>query len=158
LVGINYPNSLAPLRGCINDVKEIRNFVCRQYGFSEQAMVVLTDDARTREGQATRANIIEALRWLVSDARSGDSLLFHFSGHGSQKRDTDGDEDDGMDETICPQDYERAGMIADDELFGLIVAPLPAGCRVTAIFDCCHSGSALDLPFMYDWHGRSIGG
>ncbi len=66
--------------------------------------------------------------------------------------------DDGMDETICPQDYQRAGMITDDELFGLIVAPLPAGCRLTAIFDCCHSGSGLDLPFMYDWHGRSIGG
>ena len=132
--------------------------MAKQFGFDEQQTVTLTDDAVTREGMPTRANILNALKWLVSDARMGDSLLFHFSGHGSQRRDTDGDEDDGMDETICPSDYQRAGMISDDELFELIVRPLPQGCRLTAIFDCCHSGSALDLPYMYDWHGRSIGG
>jgi hypothetical protein len=32
----------------------------------------------------------------------GTSLFFHFSGHGSQKADFGGDEDDGMDETILP--------------------------------------------------------
>lgn len=29
------------------------------------------------------------------------------------------------------------------------VAPLQAGVRLTAIFDSCHSGSALDLPYLY---------
>ncbi len=156
--GCNYPDSLAPLRGCINDVKAIKRFAARSWGFPEEQMVVLTDDSPTREGMPTRANMVSALRWLVSDAKSGDSLLFHFSGHGGQKRDTDGDEDDGMDETICPCDYQKAGAIVDDELFNILVAPLPPGCRLTAIFDCCHSGSALDLPYMYDFHGRSIGG
>lgn len=88
--------------------------------------------------------------------KPGDSLLLHFSGHGSQRRDTDGDEEDGMDETICPMDYQRAGVIVDDDLFKLLVAPLPTGCRLTAIFDCCHSGSALDLPYMYNADGRLI--
>jgi hypothetical protein len=69
LVGINYADSLAPLRGCINDVRLIQKFVCRQFGFSEQAMIVLTDEAQTREGLATRANMLTALQWLVSDAR-----------------------------------------------------------------------------------------
>jgi len=31
----------------------------------------------------------------------------------------------------------------------IMVKPLPAGCRLTAIFDCCHSGSLLDLPYEY---------
>jgi metacaspase-1 len=31
----------------------------------------------------------------------------------------------------------------------LLVKPLPAGVRMTCIFDSCHSGTALDLPFVY---------
>ena len=31
----------------------------------------------------------------------------------------------------------------------ILVKPLPAGCRLTALFDCCHSGSVLDLPYEY---------
>jgi hypothetical protein len=53
-----------------------------------------------------------------------------------------------MDETICPADFERAGMITDDQVFNLIVAPLPSGCRLTAVMDCCHSGTGLDLPWI----------
>ena len=48
-------------------------------------------------------------RWLVSGARPGDSLFFSFSGHGGQVRDVDGDEADGLDETILPEDYKIAG-------------------------------------------------
>jgi len=34
------------------------------------------------------------------------------------------------------------------------VKPLPPGCRLTAIFDSCHSGSALDLPYVYSTEGK----
>lgn len=158
LVGINYPGSLAPLRGCINDVHNIRSFICKEWGFvdSPQTMRVLTDDSRQRESMPTRANMIQAFKWLVQGAQPGDSLFLHYSGHGGQKRDLDGDEADGMDETLCPCDYQQAGVIIDDEMFDILVRPLPAGCRLTALFDACHSGSALDLPFMYDCSGRLI--
>jgi hypothetical protein len=53
-----------------------------------------------------------------------------------------------MDETICPVDFDRAGMITDDTIFNLIVAPLPSGCRLTAVMDCCHSGTGMDLPLI----------
>lgn len=33
------------------------------------------------------------------------------------------------------------------------VAPLQPGVRLTAIFDSCHSGSALDLPYIYSTQG-----
>lgn len=52
-----------------------------------------------------------------------------------------------MDETICPVDFERVGQITDNELFDVLVMPLQSGVRLTAVMDCCHSGTGLDLPF-----------
>ena len=34
-----------------------------------------------------------------------------------------------------------------------MVGPLQPGVRLTAIFDSCHSGSALDLPYIYSTQG-----
>jgi hypothetical protein len=94
------------------------------------------------------------MQWLVSGAHPNDSLFFHYSGHGGQTKDTDGDEGDGFDEVIYPVDYESAGHIVDDNMHDIMVKPLPAGCRLTAIFDSCHSGSALDLPYIYSTEGK----
>lgn len=35
----------------------------------------------------------------------------------------------------------------------LMVRPLCKGSRLTCIFDSCHSGTALDLPFVYSTKG-----
>jgi hypothetical protein len=152
------------LKGCINDVRNIAPFLNQRYGFAYDDMVILTDDQQNPACTPTRANIIRAMEWLVKDAKPNDSLFFHFSGHGGQTEDLDGDEDDGLDETIYPVDFKKAGMIVDDvhtpssikrdetndqEMHDIMVKPLPAGCRLTAIFDCCHSGSLLDLPYEY---------
>jgi len=93
------------------------------------------------------------MNWLVANAQPNDNLFFHYSGHGGQTEDLDGDEEDGYDETIYPVDFKQAGQIIDDELHWVLVRPLPPGCRLTAIMDCCHSGSALDLPYEYGIQG-----
>lgn len=36
------------------------------------------------------------------------------SGHGSQFQNVDGSEPDGLDEVICPVDYDEEGYIEDD--------------------------------------------
>jgi len=54
-----------------------------------------------------------------------------------------------MDETIMPVDFQTAGQIDDDTIHDLLVRPLPAGVRLTAIFDSCHSQTAMDLPYLY---------
>ncbi|KAB5526865.1 hypothetical protein DKX38_020712 [Salix brachista] len=96
----------------------------------------------------TKQNMRMALFWLVQGCQPGDSLLFHYSGHGSRQRNYNGDEVDGYDETLCPLDFETQGMIVDDEINATIVRPLPQGVRLHAIIDACHSGTVLDLPFL----------
>merc|ERR1712187_646282 len=70
-------------------------------------------------------------------------------GHGAQQEDPHGYEEDGMNETILPVDFKKSGMITDDQISDAIVKPLPNGVRLTAVMDCCHSGSGLDLPFTW---------
>ncbi len=44
---------------------------------------------------------------MVEGAQAGDNLFMHYSGHGGNMRDDNGDEKDGMDETLVPLDYQR---------------------------------------------------
>jgi metacaspase-1 len=76
-----------------------------------------------------------------------------FVGHGGQTRDLDGDEDGGYDEVIYPVDFRKNGHIVDDEMHKIMVQPLKAGVRLTAIFDSCHSATAFDLPYIYSTQG-----
>ncbi|KAI1317391.1 Ca(2+)-dependent cysteine protease [Mortierella claussenii] len=153
-VGINYFGQQNELRGCINDVKNIKKFIIERFGFKEEDTIALTDDQQDPTRIPTHANILAAMKWLIHDARPNDSFFFHYSGHGGQAKDEDGDEDDGYDETIYPVDHESTGHILDDTMHEIMVRPLPAGCRLTAIMDCCHSGSALDLPYIYSTTGN----
>nr|POF15037.1 metacaspase-1a [Quercus suber] len=123
------------------------------FGYKREDMVTLTDDQQNPMSQPTKANILRAMHWLVKDARPNDSLFFHYSGHGGQTPDLDGDEEDGYDEVIYPVDFRQAGHIVDDEMHRIMVQTLQPGVRLTAIFDSCHSGSALDLPYIYSTQG-----
>ena len=153
LIGINYFGQRGQLRGCINDVKNMSTYLNQNFGYAREDMVILTDDQQNPMSQPTKANLLRAMHWLVKDARQNDSLFFHYSGHGGQTPDLDGDEEDGYDEVIYPVDFRTQGHIVDDELHRIMVKTLPPGVRLTAIFDSCHSGSALDLPYIYSTQG-----
>lgn len=153
LIGINYFNQKGQLRGCINDVRNMSSYLNGNFGYAREDMVLLTDDQRNPMSQPTKQNIIRAMHWLVKDAQPNDSLFFHYSGHGGQTPDLDGDEDDGYDEVIYPVDFRSVGHIVDDEMHRIMVQSLRPGVRLTAIFDSCHSGSALDLPYLYSTQG-----
>ncbi|KAI8079102.1 caspase domain-containing protein [Gilbertella persicaria] len=153
LIGINYFGQQAELKGCINDVHNVKHFLISMYNFRQEDMVILTDDQMDPQSIPTKQNIIRAMQWLVHDNRPNDSFFLHFSGHGGRMRDYDGDEDDGYDETIYPVDHSVYGQIVDDMMNDILVRPLVVGCRLTAVFDSCHSGTALDLPYVYSTKG-----
>jgi len=156
LVGIRYLDTSSPLSGCHSDVANVKEFLLTK-GYEEKNTRVLIDDESAAPFLLpTRANIIAGMKWLVAGAAEDDALFFHFSGHGGSIEDEDGDEADGYDETILPGDFETAGIIIDDEIHATIVAPLPVGCRLTILFDCCRSGSGADLPYTYMQDGSLV--
>ena len=89
-----------------------------------------------KTAKATRSAVINALKGAATTLKSGDTLVFYFSGHGGQQPDADGDEADGKDETLVAYD----GEIIDDQL-NAVWTKLRTGVRVVMISDSCNSGT-----------------
>lgn len=152
LIGINYKGQQGELQGCHSDVVNMYNYIQDYYGFQDDNIECLVDDGDHR--QPTKANIIKAYKQVVRKSKAGDAIFLHFSGHGTKVPDLNGDEDDGYDEALVPLDFKRAGMIIDDDLYDLFVKGLPYGVHVVSVMDCCHSGTMMDLPYIFKANGQ----
>ncbi|KAF8090621.1 hypothetical protein N665_0471s0016 [Sinapis alba] len=165
LCGVNYRGKSYSLKGCISDAKAMRCFLVQQMGFPIESILMLTEDESCPQKIPTKRNMRKAMRWLVEGNRARDSLFFHYSGHGAQQKDYDGDEIDGQDEALCPLDHETEGKIIDDEINEILVRPLVHGAKLHAVIDACNSGTVFDLPFLcrmerngsYDWEHQGLG-
>jgi hypothetical protein len=148
LVGINsYADPANDLRGCRNDVQQMRTLLTGHFGFGARAVRLLLDR------HATGAGIREGLQWLVEGSAAGDLLVFHYSGHGSQVADRSGDEQaDGLDELICPHDMNWDDPFTDDEL-GELARGVSRGASLTVVLDCCHAGTGLREMAFPSAHG-----
>lgn len=71
---------------------------------------------------------------LAAPMKPGSLLLLTMSGHGGQMPDDNGDEADGLDETLCLWD----GQVRDDDVMKFIES-LPTEIRIVLINDQCHS-------------------
>jgi len=100
---------------------------------------------KSGEDQPTRENIIKELNKIINLTKKtpNSTVVIHYSGHGSYTKDTSGDEKDGMDELICTSD--NRGIIDDDLIF--FAKSLPADVKCLCVFDCCHSGTMMDLQY-----------
>lgn len=154
LVGINYKNIKgAQLNGCINDIVNISEVLTYSYDYEAKNIIQLRDDTRDASSLPTRANILTNLSSLVAQSANFSELWFHYSGHGSQIRDLNGDESDRLDEVLVPIDYQQSGFIVDDEIFNIVKN---TKCKTILIFDSCHSGSVCDLQWNYQYTNGSI--
>ncbi len=147
LIGINYVGTQSELRGCINDINNVAAYLQTARSYPAGSCIVLSDAAPRKP---TRANILAAFKELLQGVRAGDELWFHYSGHGSLQRDSNGDEESGADSCICPLDYGQAGLITDDVVRSELAARVPAGVRLYVILDMCHSGTGCDLRYKFD--------
>lgn len=153
LFGLNYshmPN--AALNGCVNDVQRMAQQIKTVFD-GQLPVEVFTDDIDMNN--TSYDGIIHNLYNLAiqSYSKDLDFVWIHFSGHGSQKKDTSGDELDYLDEGICPSDFNDKGVIADDVLNN-IMSTFNSKTKVLFVADCCHSGSILDLKYTWDVDGK----
>lgn len=148
LVGINqYQKN--PLEGCLNDVDLQRNLLIHRFGFNPRDILVVPD------AQATRQGILSAFNeHLVKQAKSGDVVVYHYSGHGSRIFDPNPivveSGKDGLNGTFVPVDgnlptgYPEVGGFVKDimghTLF-LLMSALKTE-NVTVVLDSCFSGGS----------------
>ncbi|PBL00553.1 hypothetical protein ARMGADRAFT_1072905 [Armillaria gallica] len=145
LIGINKLSDEtqgAPLEGPHADVVQMRELLISNYGYKAENIVTLMDKGGSTELQPTRDNILRHITRLVHEPKDGEYFFFHYSGHGTQMKNLDGSEEDGLDECLIAMDNK---IIKDDELREHLIDSLPATCCMTAVLDACHSASLLDL-------------
>lgn len=135
LIGINkYQVPGSDLNGCVNDVKNLSGVLKTYYGFMDKDITTLIDL------KATKKAMQAAIQKLIKSGKKGDTLLLHYSGHGSNVPDDNGDEADSRDEILCPTDLDWKDTLRDDWLRKAF-SKLRKGVNLTVIMDCCHSGT-----------------
>jgi metacaspase-1 len=133
IVGINaYPQY--PLQGCVNDANDWNSTLLGK-GFTNSVIL---------DSSATKTTIMNGFNWLFFGAKSSDSLVFCYSGHGSRVADTSGDETDFYDEVLCPVDFFSGKYISDDELRSKFNT-LPIGVTFDVFLDSCYSGTGTRI-------------
>ncbi len=136
LIGINkYLIPGADLRGCVNDVRDLRAVLTEFGGFRKSEITTLVDTG------ATKKAMMAGIKALVKASKKGDVAFLHYSGHGSHVPDEKPlDEADGRDEILCPTDLDWYDPMRDDWLRATL-DDVRDGVQLTVIMDCCHSGS-----------------
>jgi len=130
-----------------NDVPLISGTLTRK-GFDSKNIVCLTNE------NATKKKIISSFNLMIAQAQPNDIIYIHFSTHGQQVTDLDGDEEDGLDEAIVPFDarktfvkgvYEGKNHLIDDELNEYLTQmrrKIGKDGSMLVVIDACHSGDA----------------
>jgi uncharacterized caspase-like protein len=140
-----------PSSPSLANLKQQEQLLIHQFGFNSNDILVLTNE------QATRQGILTAFKeHLIKQAKPGDVVVYHFSGHGSQVPDPDCDvRPECLNSTFVPIDSssfsELPGKGAPDimghTLFLLMYALQTE--NVTVVLDSCHSGGAREVTSGY---------
>jgi hypothetical protein len=140
LVGIdNYPANVSNLRGCVNDVNHLNDYL-KEHVALDQCIETL------KNSDATRENIIHLFRQHLGKAGENDVVLFHYSGHGSREftapefnRYSSYHKGETL---VCYDSRSRSGYdLADKELSVLLWEVAKKNPHIVVSLDCCHSGS-----------------
>lgn len=128
-----------------NDIKIVYDVLIKT-GFEPGNIITL------KNSEAIKSNIISSIKKITTKAQIGDCVFIHFSGHGQQATDLNGDENDDLDEAIIPYDaqkyyskgvYQGENHIIDDELNELLTslrAKVGKEGTILTLIDACHSG------------------
>lgn len=146
IIGINYIGMDGELNGCINDAKNIKQFLKEKCSYNDSSIFMLTEETTLKP---TKKNILNAIDNFVLFIKTNNvkEAWFSYSGHGSYEYSSK--ENDNQNESLVPLDYKESGCITDNEIYDHLVKQIPLSCKLFSIIDACHSGTSLDLPYLY---------
>jgi hypothetical protein len=156
LFGLNYGKSKNKLRGCINDVRHMTDFLTVTCKIPCDAYADSTDaGARATTASGMTEKLSEVAKESIT--RDFELVVIHYSGHGFYVPDESRDEADGQDECLIPSDIETSRVVVTDDVLASILKTFNPSTKIVCVFDCCHSGTMLDLPYCWDGAGRRTG-
>src|SRR5690242_9860073 len=77
---IQFPDGRSNLAGCVNDATSMYTLLTAAFGFDPSQTYYYVN------GDATRNNILQAVRYITSVAEPGDVACFFYAGHGARIR------------------------------------------------------------------------
>lgn len=129
IVGVGkYKNPDNNLPGIDLDV-DMAQQIAQRLGVNSKNIQFLRDESASIQGMRN------GLKWLSQDVSENDRVMIYVSSHGSYVPDKNGDEKDGVDETL----YLYDGHFIDDELYQAL-HKIPSK-NMVVIVDACHSGT-----------------
>ncbi|MCE9559972.1 MAG: caspase family protein [Armatimonadetes bacterium] len=135
------------LFGAVNDAKSYKKLLEEKYAVKEGNIKLLLD------ADCNGDKFIEAMKWMVQTAKSGDQVFFAFSGHGSQIPNKD--KADGKQSVIVLQNLQ---LVTSDFFKELGPMLRKSGISSTFVFDSCFAGGMARPPMGVDIKGMMIQG
>ena len=160
LIGINFyaggnarDHHYYNLRGCVDDINTLEDCFTRYFSVEKTCIKKLTASAPDNvdaeepvediDQRPTYENMVAAFQSVTKNARSGDLVYIHYSGHGGKVSTTykHANGKKRTDEALVPTDINTGGRyLRDWEIKGLLSEMIANGLIVTIALDCCHSG------------------
>lgn len=139
LVAIDQYQQVRKLSGCVNDINAVENYLQLSSNLNTSAQ-------KLTNAEATKENIAVAFQEHLAQAEEQDTVLFYYSGHGTQETAASfWDETDGALECIVCYDGNAAKLsdfLLTDKELRFLIHDLYQHTRahIVTIFDCCNSG------------------
>lgn len=158
LIGINfYMKPAKPLEGCVRDVQSIEQYLKTRHVRTQIDIFKASTPSDTSSRRPTETpdlwptydNVTSSLKKIINEAKPGDFIYIHFSGHGTQEETSSSDEysnkDTGDLALVLFDEFTASGVryLHGRELANLLDKMVKKGLLVTVVLDCCFSGSVV---------------
>lgn len=167
LIGISFYKE-RPLKGCVRDVELLKDYL--EKGSTPVRIVTLTATAPENSDSChptekpdswpTYDNVASCLEKTAAQAKPGDFVYIHYSGHGTQTEGTseysNSNQNTGDLALVLFDLAKGSRYLPGQKLASMLNNMVKKGLLVTLVLDCCFSGSVVRHHSLYDAGIRTI--
>lgn len=152
LVGFNYYVDQPILKGAVRDVTHMKQFLEAGSHPVDISMLIapspsdppLSSELEESRFWPTYANVINKMKWILHDAKAGDLVYVHYSGHGSRSRTRESTHHSGnLNLVLSDKTQPLSTYLSGQTLRTFLQKMGEKGLLATIVLDCCFSGSIL---------------